>query len=597
MKAATLFSGIGAPECARPDWEWLWHAEVEDFPSAVLAARHPKSVNLGDVNAEDFAERALRIGRPDVLVWGSPCQDWSVAGKRLGLDGGRANLAMVALRLAREIRPAWMVFENVPGLFSSYSGSAEAERALGDRAERGTGREGESVDCEEDSDFAAFLSAVRECGYLGCYRVLDAQFAGVPQRRRRVFAVFRLGDWRGPAAVLLEPESLRGDPAPSRETGERVAPTVEARANAGGAGWGTDFLTGGGLATTEVAASLRTGYTPAGHGHSHGLRGDGSDNLVAVEAFNNTGQGWWDGADAAQAVRKGDDGGGGGARESTLVLTTDVAGCLQERDSKGVDSDTKPGHLIIEVCPTLRAGGNQTGGHRPPGTDVDTADSLIIAFDTTQITHPENRSRPDDRSPQLSESGHPPAIAFDCKAGGDTSFAVGDELAGSLRGDGNGGGHAAVLAPGFISSRVSRNSHTSNQVGIKPDAEVSDALNSAEGPGAVLVPAPEITVFKPSHFTRDKDSGPSETMPPLTADADKGDQDPVLLAGAAVRRLTPEECEALQAFERGYTKITYRGKIAADGPRYRAVGNAMCVNEVKWILDRIEAVQEIIDRG
>lgn len=166
-----------------PGWDWIWHAEVEPFPSAVMAARHPQSVNLGDVNAEDFVERALAVGRPDAIVWGAPCQDFSIAGKRAGLDGDRGNLALVGLRIIERLRPSWMVFENVPGLLSSYSGSAEAEREVREGPVRGR------RDCDEDRDFAAFLSAVRECGYLGCYRVLDAQFAGVAQRRRRVFFV------------------------------------------------------------------------------------------------------------------------------------------------------------------------------------------------------------------------------------------------------------------------------------------------------------------------------------------------------------------------------------------------------------------------
>lgn len=99
MIAATMFSGIGAPECAAPNWNWIWHAEIEPFPASVLRARHPRSVNLGDVNAEDFVARAEAIGRPDVIVFGSPCQDFSVAGRRVGMDGARGNLALVALAL------------------------------------------------------------------------------------------------------------------------------------------------------------------------------------------------------------------------------------------------------------------------------------------------------------------------------------------------------------------------------------------------------------------------------------------------------------------------------------------------------------------
>lgn len=166
MVAASLFSGIGAPEQARPDWQWLWHAEIEPFPAAVLAARHPGSVNLGDVSADDFAERAERAGRPDVLVFGSPCQSFSVAGKRLGLSDPRGNLALVALRIIERLKPHYFVFENVPGLVSSDNGN----------------------------DLRIFCDTVAEIGYYIDIDILDAQEFGLAQRRERVFAVCENAD-------------------------------------------------------------------------------------------------------------------------------------------------------------------------------------------------------------------------------------------------------------------------------------------------------------------------------------------------------------------------------------------------------------------
>lgn len=203
MRAATLFSGIGAPEVAMPGWQWLWHAEIEAFPAAVMAERHPGSINLGDVTAPDFVERALDAGRPDIVVFGSPCQSFSVAGKRLGLADPRGDLALTALGLVRRLRPRWICFENVPGLLSSDKGR----------------------------DFGAFLSAVAECRYLGCWRVLDAQFTGVPQRRRRIFFVGYLGDWRPAAAVLSLLEGMSGHPAAGDEARERVADSLTVGAN------------------------------------------------------------------------------------------------------------------------------------------------------------------------------------------------------------------------------------------------------------------------------------------------------------------------------------------------------------------------------
>lgn len=195
MRGATLFSGIGAPEIAAPEIDWIWHAEIDAFPSAVMAHHHG-TPNLGDVTADDFIERAKQLGPIDILVAGSPCQSFSVAGKRLGLDDPRGNLALVTLRICEQLRPRWIVFENVPGLLTSGKGD----------------------------DFAAFLDQMEECGYSGAWRVLDAQYAGVAQRRRRVFAVGHFGDdWRPAAAVLFEPASLCGDTPPSRQAREEIA--------------------------------------------------------------------------------------------------------------------------------------------------------------------------------------------------------------------------------------------------------------------------------------------------------------------------------------------------------------------------------------
>lgn len=198
MIAASLFSGIGAPEVAMPHWQWRWHAEIEKFPSAVMAARHPQSINLGDVTAHDFTDKARSIAIPDVLVFGSPCQDFSVAGRRQGMDGKRGNLSMVALGILGRLRPRWFCFENVPGLLSIDKGQG----------------------------FQWFLRRVDELGYFGAWASLDAQYFGVAQRRKRVFFVGHIGDWRYPAAVLLEPQSLCGNHPPRRQAQSAVTGAI-----------------------------------------------------------------------------------------------------------------------------------------------------------------------------------------------------------------------------------------------------------------------------------------------------------------------------------------------------------------------------------
>jgi len=211
MTFRTFCSGIGAPETAWADFGWrcLSASEIDPQASAVLAARHPGVPNVGDLTT--CMER-MSDEPTDLVVGGTPCQSFSVAGLRRGLADPRGNLALVYLGLVDRIRPRWVVWENVPGVLSS-----------------GRGR-----------DFGAFLGAMGQLGYGFAYRVLDAQYVrvdtharAVPQRRRRVFVVGYLGDWRRAAAVLLEREGLCGHPPPRREAGQAVAGTLESCAGSG----------------------------------------------------------------------------------------------------------------------------------------------------------------------------------------------------------------------------------------------------------------------------------------------------------------------------------------------------------------------------
>ena len=366
-----------------PGWQWLWHAEIDKFANAVMAKHHPRSLNLGDVSGPAFIERAEKAGRPACLVFGSPCQSFSVAGRRLGLDYPRGNLALVALGIVARLKPDWFVFENVPGLLSSDGGR----------------------------DWGIFLRTVDELGYCGAWAVLDAQWFGLAQRRERVFFVGHARNWRGPAAVLFEPEGLRGDSPPRRQAGERIAPTLDARTDGGGAGWGTNFLADGGM-----------------------------------------------------------------------TVAPDIAWALQERDHKGVDSDTKDGHLIVVADP-------------------------VCANEGRTYTHE-----------------------------GSNNFRLRNVV--------------PVLEAG---ARAGREGH-----------EAKDGL----GIGA--------------------DGDPMFSLQGKQQHAVAFNSDPLSAPGSAVRRLTPRECERLQGFPDDYTQVSYRGKPAADGPRFKALGNSMAVPVVRWILSRIE---------
>lgn len=197
MRFASVCSGIEAASCA---WEPLgfkaaFFSEVAAFPSRFLAHRYPAVPNLGDLNG--LAKRVEADG-VDLLVGGTPCQSFSVSGLRRGLADARGNLALEFAQLAAVLRPRWVVWENVPGVLSQHGGR----------------------------DFASIVGALVELGYGCAWRVLDAQFYGVPQRRRRVFLVGCLGNAAGAGAVLFEPEGRRWDSEPRRPSLEDVAPTL-----------------------------------------------------------------------------------------------------------------------------------------------------------------------------------------------------------------------------------------------------------------------------------------------------------------------------------------------------------------------------------
>ena len=182
LTGGTLFSGIGAPEAAAPKIDWRWCAEIDPFASAVLAERFPHLLNLGDVRKI----KPAAIEPVDLVVFGSPCQSFSVAGKRQGLDDPRGNLAFVALGLIGRIRPRWVVFENVPGLLSSERGATLAPSS-GRWQNAGMGSPTEfwtlsSSECPSAAD-ACSLSDVLETGELPQRFYLSAKAcAGILRR-------------------------------------------------------------------------------------------------------------------------------------------------------------------------------------------------------------------------------------------------------------------------------------------------------------------------------------------------------------------------------------------------------------------------------
>jgi len=203
MKYGSVCSGIEAATIAwRPlGWTPAWFSEIAPFPCRLLAHHYPHVPNLGDMvqieQNETFQKTAI-----DLLVGGTPCQSFSTAGLRRGLADARGNLALEFCRILAKKRPRWFIWENVPGVFSVEEGEA----------------------------FRSILAAFSDCGYSLSWRVLDAQFFGVPQQRRRVLVVGHIGDdWRPPAAVLFEPEIMRRDSTESGEKGKDITGTIGRR--------------------------------------------------------------------------------------------------------------------------------------------------------------------------------------------------------------------------------------------------------------------------------------------------------------------------------------------------------------------------------
>ena len=197
MRYLSVCAGIEAASVAWHELGWtpVAFSEIEKFPSAVLAHHYPNVPNWGDMTKfKEWPDESI-----DVLVGGTPCQSFSVAGLRKGLADPRGNLMLTYLAIADRYRPEWLVWENVPGVLSSNVGR----------------------------DFGALLGGLAELGYGFCYRVLDAQYFGVAQRRRRVFVVANARSWQRAAAVLFERESLCGNPPPRRTSWEGVAAGAE----------------------------------------------------------------------------------------------------------------------------------------------------------------------------------------------------------------------------------------------------------------------------------------------------------------------------------------------------------------------------------
>lgn len=324
MRYGSVCSGIEAASVAwKPlGWRAAFLSEIEAFPRAVLAHHHPGAPLRGDFTEIQAGDHEAI----DVLVGGTPCQSFSIAGLRRGMADERGNLALEYLRLADRLRPKWLVWENVPGVLSSNGGR----------------------------DFGAFLGGLVELGYGFAYRVLDAQYFGVAQRRRRVFVVGCAGDWRRAAAVLFEPASLRGDPAPRREAraGSAIG-TLGGTSPGGGWRFGAD----------EAAAWQLIAGTLTGRAGNASRQAGANSNIMAFGGNNQSGP-----IDVATALNAC----GTASGRQDFETETFIAHTLRAEGFDASEDGTGRGTPLVPVAASLTAGGH--GGRRRED------DTNLVAF-------------------------------------------------------------------------------------------------------------------------------------------------------------------------------------------------------------------------
>jgi DNA (cytosine-5)-methyltransferase 1 len=478
MTGATLCSGIRAPEVADPEISWKWAAEIEPFPCAVGAHYWPDVPNLGDIMANDFIERALALGPLDVLVAGTPCQAFSVAGLRGSLSDSRGNLTLRFVEIVDAIQPGSVLWENVPGVLSTPDNAfgcflgalVGADTALVPAAGQRWTRAG-VVDGPKRS---------------AAWRVLDAQYFGLAQRRERVFVVASTRDWTHPAEILFERKGVQRHSPPSRKAGEGVAHDIAPSLTSSGRGVELPGESRGQDPVIAVAFGGNNTGGPVDVATAVNAKGGTGRSDFESETFIATGQGYWSESDVTATL---------GTEARALYESTAVAHALRAEGFDASEDGTGRGTPLVPVC-----------------------------FDTTQITSAANRSNPKPGDPchPLAAGAHPPAIAF------------------NLRGR-EGGAQLEVDPDGLANIRAASGGSSRTYVGAVVNG-IKDAIRWA------------------------------------------------------VRRLTPRECERLQGFPDDFTVIQYRGKPAADGPRYKALGNSMAVPVMRWILSRIRSVAEQAER-
>ena len=547
----SVCSGI---EAATQAWHPLgmkaaWFAEIEPFPSAVLAHHYPDVPNHGDMTKLAALVLAGKIPAPDVLVGGTPCQAFSVAGMREGLTDPRGALTIKYVELADAVdyvragqrKPACVVvWENVPGVLSDKGNAFGC--FLGALA---------GEDCELQPPGKKWQDA--GCVYgpkrTIAWRVLDAQYFGLAQRRRRVFVVASARDGFDPTEVLFEREGVRRDTAPRRGQGQDVTGTAPF-GPALQCGEGCEYvfpeqLGAYGCPSCEgdfgPAVSMFGGIPAFGAGRMSGSI-EKAGTLTHHEGRNDL--------DSETFFVQG---------KPVAALTANGVGTCGADDNQA-----QAGHLIAG---TLNANGKAAGS----ATNQDAESGLLVVHGTQDPGVSDSLAFALGRNNGAENA----VLAFSCKDHG----ADAGEIAPTLRAMNHSGSHAnaggqiAVCITGEIT-------HT-----LK--AEGFDGSEDGTGRGQPIVAAFAENSRAELRY-EDGDGGITGAM--STGGGKPGQGAPSVQVGASVRRLTPVECERLQGMADNYTLIPWRGKPASecsDGPRYKAIGNSKAVTVVRWIGRRL----------
>lgn len=545
MKYVSIFSGIEAATVAwHPlGWEPLAFSEIDPFPSTVLQHHYPDIPNLGDITKIDWSPY---VGAADIVVGGSPCQSFSVAGKREGLAGA-SGLMFEYIRAVRELRPRWFVWENVPGAFTSERG--EAYRQL--------------------------LSEMDALGYGLAWRVLDAQFFGVAQRRERVFLVGSLGTMRC-AEVLFERESLSWNHQSSRQ--KRQALTEEAQERVGEADHDSGCLNPGEtqsrrvypasgvyptLSTREKSGQNQESVFTQFGDDVAGTLTSRYDSSPCVDRGANVVVDERDKVFLCQTAQTGSNG--------KLVKQDDVMNTLDRTNSTAVaaldfnPTDARLRYANDDVSQTLTARA-RTGGNQVPLVQV----QPLVFNPNAGITEKGGGfALSEDVTPTL-KTDHNPTVAF---ASNQRDEVRELEVAGAL-----------AAQPGI--KQQTYICRADGQANAMTSVDMAPTLTSHAKKDPPLIYPAEDSIGEDALIQRDMSATLSthNTQTLITGGREK--------RSLTVRRLTPRECERLQGFPDDYTDIPYRNKEhAPDGPRYRALGNSMAVPVMRWIGERIRMVE------